>query len=102
MPRLRTDITSVVAGVFALAAFTVALLAGVFGGNEMMVVLMRAVIALVVCYPIGMMAGALLSRVIEDGLRDHAQANPIPGEHTEQHADASGRDANDREDVIVV
>jgi hypothetical protein len=103
MPRLRTDITSVVAGVFALASFTVALLAGLLGGNDMAVILVRAIIAMVVCYPVGMMAGALLSKVIEDGLRDHAIANPIPVEHAEQAADTvdKGKPAEDEEVIEV-
>lgn len=103
MPRLRTDITSVVAGVFALSSFTVAVLAGLLGGNDMTVILVRAVLALTVCYPVGMLAGALLSKVMEDGLRDHAQANPIPNAETEGSAGAvdSGA-ADDEEEVIEV
>ena len=103
MPRLRTDITSVVAGVFALAAFLVALLASALGGNELGVILLRALLALIICYPVGMMAGALLSRVIEDALRDHAQSHPVPLESTEQLADAPAQSAGSaKEEAIVV
>jgi hypothetical protein len=103
MPPLRTEVTSVVAGVFALASFMVALLAGMFGGNEMMTILVRAIIALIVCYPVGMIAGALLSKVIADGVRDHVQVNPIPGLDTEQAADTDGvAESTGDEEVIEV
>jgi len=91
MPRLRTDITSVVAGIFALSAFTVALLAGLLSGNELMVILVRAIMALIVCYPVGLLAGALLSNVMEAGLRSHALLNPVPDSNTEQATDATER-----------
>jgi hypothetical protein len=103
MPTLRTEVTSVVAGMFALAAFTVAVLAGLMGGNDMVVILVRAMIALIVCYPLGMMAGALISKVIAEGVRDHAGANPIPALDTEQATDtASQVESTGDEDVIVV
>jgi len=92
-----------VAGIFALAAFMVALLAGLFGGNELTVILVRAIMTLIVCYPVGMLAGALLSKVMEDGLRDHAQSNPIPGDDTEHSADMDEQgEPGDQEEVIVV
>ena len=103
MPLLRTDITSVVAGVFALSAFMVALLAGLLGGTDVSVILVRAIMALIVCYPVGLLAGALLSKDIEGGLRDHAQANPVPVEYTEQSADTVEQgDRTDDEEVIEV
>lgn len=92
-----------VAGVFALAAFTVALVAGLFGGNEMMTILVRAVIAMIVCYPVGMIAGALFSKIIADGVRDHALTNPVPMNDTEQSTDTLEQvDSTSDEDVIEV
>jgi hypothetical protein len=60
----------VMAGCFALAAFAVAILAGLAAGNAAVGVLKGAVIAMVVCYPVGLLAGLVCQRV----LTAHVQA----------------------------
>jgi len=101
MPALRTEVTSVVAGVFALAAFSVAVAAGLLGGNDMLVILVRAFIAMIVCYPVGMLAGALMSRVIAEGVRDHALAHPIPGLDTEQPTDTAAQVEDPGDEQVI-
>ncbi len=56
----------VVAGVFALAAFTVAIAAGLYAGNAPATVLLRAVFAMVICQCIGALAGFVVDRTIAE------------------------------------
>lgn len=55
-----------VATVFALAAFSIALLGGLVAGNETMRVLVRALLALVACYPVGLAVGLVCQRIVAD------------------------------------
>ena len=56
---------SVVAGCFALAAFAVAIVAGLAADNPALTILVRAILALAVCYPVGLCIGHLCQRTIE-------------------------------------
>ncbi len=55
----------VVAGCFALAAFAVAILAALAAGNPAVSVLRGAIIAMIVCYPVGFLAGLMCQRVVQ-------------------------------------
>jgi hypothetical protein len=89
----------VIAGCFALSAFAVAVLAGLSSDNPAGQVLGRAVACMVVCYPVGLIAGIVCVRVIGSHVEAHRLANPIPGEAKVAH----GRDeAASDEEVIVV
>ena len=68
--------SNVIAACVALAAFAVAVVAGLFSGNDAAAVLLRALLAMLVCYPVGMLIGIVCQRVIADHLRalDAAQA----------------------------
>lgn len=59
-----------IAGCFALAAFSVAVMAGLAGGNTAAAILVRALVAMIVCYPLGMLVGALCRQVIERHLAE--------------------------------
>jgi hypothetical protein len=54
----------VIASCFALAAFAIALFAGLFGGNDAAQILLRAVTAMIVCYPVGVIVGMICDGVI--------------------------------------
>ncbi len=66
--------SKVIAGCFALAAFAVAVLAGLAGGNSAVSILTRALIAMIGCYPIGLMIGVICQRV----MTDHIEAQREP------------------------
>jgi hypothetical protein len=68
----------VVAAVFALSAFAVALIAGIAAGNDTTTVLSRALGALVACQLIGMGAGFLIERVIKEHEARYRADNPVP------------------------
>ncbi len=61
-----TTPSSVLAGIFALAAFAVAIVAGLAAGNEPAAVLGRAVLAMTVCYPVGFAVGLVCHRILHD------------------------------------
>ncbi len=66
--------SKVIAGCFALAAFAVAVLAGLAGGNSAVSILIRALIAMMGCYPIGLMIGMICQRVMTDHIEAHREA----------------------------
>ena len=63
--------SKVIAGCFAMAAFAVAVLAGLAGDNSAVSILIRALIALIGCYPIGLMIGVVCQRVMTDHIQAH-------------------------------
>jgi hypothetical protein len=92
-----------IAGCFALAAFAVAVVAGLAGGNTTASILVRALIAMAVCYPVGLIVGLLCQRVVEE----HAGTHPIAGTVPETGAggppaEQSAENAKEPEDVVVV
>lgn len=73
---MRIEAGRIIASCFALTAFAVALVAGISGGNDAAQILLRAVIAMVVCYPVGLIAGLICERVIQA----HVTARPNDAE----------------------
>jgi len=92
-----------IAGAFALAAFAVAVLAGLGSGNPAPSVLVRALIAMLVCYPIGLALGAITQRLLQDEIDRHRETNPEPTSGEDESND-SGIEVieEDGEEVLVV
>ena len=92
-----------VAGCFALAAFAVAVVAGLAGGNTPSSILVRALMAMVVCYPVGLVIGLVCQRVIEEHVKASPAANAVaqPGSGASPTAQ-SAKTAEEAEDVMVV
>ncbi len=79
----------VIAGCFALAAFAVAVLAGLAGGHGAAPILLRALVSMVVCYPVGIVIGMVVRRAIEDQRRPRAAGGagpPVPAVEPDQTA----------------
>jgi len=74
---LRTE-AKVVATVFALSAFAVAVIAGLYAGNAAGTVLWRAIIAMLVCQVLGMFAGSLIERIITEHAARYSAEHPVP------------------------
>ena len=94
----------VIAGCFSLAAFAVAVVAGAAGGNPAPVVLLRALLAMTLCYPVGLVIGALCHRVVQEHLEAiEREANAVPASAGEPGDAVSGGVSGERkEDVITV
>jgi hypothetical protein len=91
-----------IAGAFALAAFSVATLAGLAGGNDAAAVLQRALMAMIACYPVGLIVGIVAQRVIQDEVEKHRSANPSPDSSGDGRGGGISDDAAEEEEVIVV
>lgn len=61
--------SSAIGACFAFAAFVVAVLAGLFAGNTVEMILTRALLALIVCYPIGLAMGMVCGRIVREQAR---------------------------------
>jgi hypothetical protein len=102
--------STTMAGSFALAAFAVAVLAGLASGNAAASVLMRAVIAMIACYPVGLAAGVIAQRLVLEHVEAHRRANPEPDDEEAASGDAGDVDlgvtdgdaADADEEVLVV
>lgn len=70
---MQTETGRVIASCFALAAFAVAIFAGLAGENPAAQILLRAVTAMFICYPVGLIVGLVCDNVI----RSHALANSL-------------------------
>jgi hypothetical protein len=68
--KMNADTGRVIAGCFALAAFAVAIIAGISAGKDAAQVLLHAVIAMMLCYPVGLVAGMVCDREV----RAHIEA----------------------------
>ena len=90
--------SNVIAACFSLAAFAVAILAGLVSGNGAISILVRAVLAMIVCYPVGLIIGLVCQRVVDDQMASYRQANPIADEAAAAEPASSKKD----DEVIVV
>lgn len=95
----------VIAVTFALAAFCIALSAGLMVGNPPTVVILRAMVALMVCWALGAMIGAFAQHVVAIEIEAHRLRNPVrdvilPGEEGDE--DETDKDEEIEADVLVV
>lgn len=67
-----------IGAMLALAAFIIALAAGLFAGNAVGVTLTRALAAMILFQIVGWAAASLLSRLVRDHALEYAKRNPIP------------------------
>ncbi|MBL1218245.1 MAG: hypothetical protein D8M59_12210 [Planctomycetes bacterium] len=76
--KKRRDPTRTVAGILAIGAFTVALLAGLPTGNSIEQVIVRAIICLFASYPVGLLIGYLGTKAIQSEMEQYIASHPIP------------------------
>lgn len=74
----------VIATCFALIGFAGAVVVGWAADNEPTTVLWRALIVMVVAWPIGRFIGGVALRVCEESIEAHKKLHPIPGEETDE------------------
>jgi hypothetical protein len=71
----------VVGSCFALAAFAVAIIAGLAAGNDAMLILFHAAVVLVMAHPVGLAAGLMMQRIVRDhlaGVRSAEAGSAMP------------------------
>lgn len=91
-----------IAGCFALAAFSVAVMAGLAGGNTATSILMRALFAMAVCYPLGLLVGFACRHAIEQHLGERPSDRPGEAGKVGAPIGQSTESAENAEDVLVV
>ncbi len=96
----ETSSAKVVAGCLGLAAFAIALIAGLGSGAEADVVLGRAVISMFVCFLVGYAVGLAGERAIDEAAQRFRNEHPIEelpsdndAEHEHYHVTDSERGA---------
>lgn len=72
--------TTAIGACFALTAFAVAILAGMFAGNAFDMILQRALMALILCYPVGLLFGIMCRRVVDEHSRAMAESLAVENE----------------------
>ncbi len=88
---MQTETGRTIASCFALAAFAVAIFAGLAGENAAAQILLRAVTAMIICYPVGLIVGLVCDNLIRshtlaDSLDAAAQAAESAGTNIETGA----------------
>ena len=68
----------VVSAAFAFSGFAVATASGLAAGNAADRVLLQALLAMVGCQCVGMIAGEIVTRVIADHEAGYRKTNPVP------------------------
>jgi predicted histidine transporter YuiF (NhaC family) len=74
----------------------VAVVAGLAGGNGATAILLRALIIMVICYPVGLLAGLVCQYVVDLHLRQQAE------EAAAAASEQSARNAEEARDALVV
>ncbi|HBS29851.1 MAG TPA: hypothetical protein DEB06_10480 [Phycisphaerales bacterium] len=69
-----------VAGCFALASFSVAIVSGLLADRPTESVIFSAVVAMVVGQFVGLGAGAVMSVALRESIDDYLARHPVPGE----------------------
>ncbi len=79
--------SKIIAPVIALSGFAVALVAGMAAGNTAATTLSRALLAMVVCYLVGLALAAVGRRAIREHVDHYKSQNPIdPDQSTDEPA----------------
>ncbi len=92
----------VIAGLFALSAFGVAMISGLASDNPASSVLARAIMAMFLSYPVGWIVGMICQYVIDDHLKIHKEANPALDSMVEFPVTQRVTKQDDDEEIITV
>ena len=103
--ELRSTAPTTIAGMFALAAFLIAVVAGLAGSVDHTSILVRAIMAMLCCYPVGLLAGSIALKVVNEHIERHREENPAPDSTAELRdvlPDSAFAETEDGEEVLVV
>jgi hypothetical protein len=76
----------VIAVCFGLVAFAIALVMGLAVGNEPVVILQRAILAMLGCMLVGWVVGVVAQRAVQDRIDAYKKENPLPLERDQEQA----------------
>jgi len=95
----------VVGGCFAMCAFSVAVLAGLTASNGATTILIRAILAMIICYPLGWIVGVICRRAIDEHVRSLGTEQDSDADEETPPASDAGETASpkeEEEEVILV
>ena len=69
----------VIATSFALAAFAIAIIAGLAAGNPSPRVLLSAILSMALCQVLGMVVGSIGERIVREHIESYRAARPVHG-----------------------
>lgn len=85
--------TRLIASSFALIAFATAVLAGLVAEHAATTVLVRALLAMIVCYFVGLAVAAVALRAVQEHIDRYKQAHPLEPEAPAEAAEGEAVDA---------
>ncbi|MFM9958298.1 MAG: hypothetical protein ACKVZJ_09480 [Phycisphaerales bacterium] len=68
----------IIAGCFALCGFSTALFASLGASASAETILLRAIVALLLCFVVGAVVGAVGERCIREGFESYQRNHPVP------------------------
>lgn len=69
---------NIIATSFSLIVFSTAIAVGVSAHNPAQTVMWRAMVAMIICWPIGLIIGTLAQKTIERNIENYKSAHPVP------------------------
>ncbi len=75
--RIVTPPSVVIAGALSASAFAVAVLSGVWADRAAASTLADAIVALVVCYPLGLLIGKVATIAVDERAAQYMQTKPL-------------------------
>ena len=84
----------VIATSFALTCFAGTIAVGLVNGNDWVSILSSAMLVCFVALIVGMMAGSIMLRCVNEQIDKHREENPIPDEETIGESDPAQVGAN--------
>jgi hypothetical protein len=69
--------TRLIASSLALIAFAVAVLAGIAVDNPAYTIIWRAILAMAICYFVGLFIGAASQHAVEEDIESHRRRHPL-------------------------
>ena len=107
---VRGMTATTIAGSFGLAAFAVAIIAGLASGNAASSILLRALMAMVICYPVGLAVGLVAQRIVNDEIGERTRDVPLPefsdvdepSDEGDRTREPENRNETSDEEVLVV
>ncbi len=99
----RAMSASAIGALFALAAFVVAIIAGLYSHNSASTILVRGLLVMAGCYPVGLVIGVISQWVIDAHVKEFVESNPVPElDETAAVADGGDVEVANSEEVLVV
>ncbi len=76
----------VIASCFAITGFVAALVIGFAAGLATDDILLRAIMVMIICWPVGRLLGWMAQRAVEENIAQYKRAHPIPDDAAREPA----------------